>query len=77
MRIATTYQDFTEAIKQRAGIIEKEYSIDPIDARHIATAEAAHVDFCITCDYTLCRKYQGELKVITPLTFISKYGYDH
>ena len=49
--------------------IEK-LGISPIDCLHLASAEAANVDYFITCDYDLIRKYKGSLKVINPIDFI-------
>lgn len=44
-----------------------------IDALHLAAAEAADVDFFITCDYNIIKKYKGNLKVIRPLDFLKLY----
>ena len=45
----------------------------PIDALHLATAESANVDFFITTDYNIIKKYKGNLKVIKPLEFLNFY----
>jgi len=40
---------------------------------HLATAKFAKVDFFITCDYNLIKKFKGELTVISPLEFLKEY----
>ena len=74
MEIATENVDYDEEIRKIALALEKKYGLRPYDARHIACAETAKVDFFITCDYTLPKKYKGAVPVITPLTFIDSYG---
>lgn len=65
---AHIYQKINIAIKKRAEEIEK-FKIDPMDSLHLAVAEATRVDYFITCDYTLIRRYKGNLKVINPIKF--------
>ena len=74
MELAVENSDYSEEIRKRAIALEKKYNLAPYDARHIASAEAAKVDFFITCDYTLPKKYKGSIAVVTPLTFIDTYG---
>lgn len=66
--------NYSEEIRERSMVLENEYNLAPYDARHIACAEAAKVDYFITCDYTLPKKYRGDISVVTPLTFIDTYG---
>ena len=66
---ATFYQKINLKIKEGAKEIRK-FKIPPIDCLHLASAEAANVDYFITCDYDLIRKYKGSLKVINPIDFI-------
>ncbi len=73
MKLATRYQDYTDEISIRASALKNEYNITSYDARHIASAEIAKIDFFITCDYQLVKKYTGDLKVITPIIFIKNY----
>jgi hypothetical protein len=46
-------------------------------AVHLASAEAAQVDFFITCDYTVSKRYRGTLHIITPLQFQQHYENHH
>lgn len=66
---ATFYQTLNSKIKKKAMEIEK-LKIPPIDSLHLASAEAARVDYFITCDYNIIRKYKGDLKVVNPIDFI-------
>jgi predicted nucleic acid-binding protein len=66
---ASFYQKLNSKIKERAKEIEK-LKIPPIDSLHLATAEAAKVDYFITSDYDVIRKYKGKLKVLDPISFI-------
>lgn len=65
---SSTCQKMNSKIKLRAEIIEK-FGIDSIDSLHLASAETAKVDYFITCDYALIRRYKGDLKVINPIKF--------
>jgi len=67
------YQNVDEEIYFEAKRIVKKFKIKPIDALHLATAIKAKVDYFITCDYNLVRKFKGKLKVITPLNFLREY----
>ena len=66
---ATFYQKLSLKIKEKAKDIEK-LGISPIDCLHLTSAEAAKVDYFLTCDYDIIRKYRGELKVLNPIDFI-------
>lgn len=68
---ATQYQSLTEMTVARAKEIELSYGIKGLDALHLACAEALSVDYFITCDDRLIRKYSGALKTSTPTAFIS------
>lgn len=68
--LAKVYLNVTEKIKKRAGEL-KSQGLKPIDALHIATAEVAKIDFFITCDYNLAKRYKGRLKVVIPLEFLN------
>ena len=67
------YQNVNDQIEINAKHFTHTMSIAPIDALHLATAEYARVDFFITCDYNLIKKYKGSLKVIKPLEFLNYY----
>ena len=73
MKLAKFYQNLNEEIKKRAEELGRKRKLQPIDALHVASAEKAAVDFFITCDYNLIKKYQGKLKVINPLKFLEYY----
>lgn len=70
---AKIYQNVNEKIYNRAKEITRQFKIKNLDALHLATAEEAKVDFFITCDYNLIRKFKGELKVISPTKFLEEY----
>lgn len=67
------YQNINEDIKKQAENLVTTMNISPIDALHLATAEAAKVDVFITCDYDIIKRYRGETKAISPLDFIQHY----
>jgi len=69
MHLAASYQNFNDSIVHRAQTIVQDYRLQPLDAVHIASAEAAQVDFFITCDYTVLKRYHGTLHIVTPLQF--------
>ena len=80
MKLAGSYQNIDEEIYERARAIEHKMRIPPIDSLHIAAAEAAKVDYFITCDYTIikrCGVDKGGMRVITPLEFITQYESRH
>ncbi|MFY9463261.1 MAG: PIN domain-containing protein [Candidatus Sungiibacteriota bacterium] len=73
MRAATGYVNLDEAIRCRATDIQKTSKLHALDALHIACAEAAGVDFFVTCDYTVIKRYQGNIRVVSPIAFIHEY----
>lgn len=73
--LAKEFQDLNPEINQRAKKLREVVNIKPIDALHLASAEIAGVDFFITCDYDLIKKYQGNVRAETPLQFI-EYIYE-
>jgi predicted nucleic acid-binding protein len=77
MNLAAIYQNLNDNIVRRAQAIVHEYRLQPLDAVHIASAEAAQVDFFITCDYTVLKRYQGSLHIVTPLQFQQQYENNH
>lgn len=66
---AAFYQKLNPKMKERAKEIRK-LGIPPIDSLHLASAEAANVDYFITCDYDVIRKHKDKLKVVNPVDFI-------
>jgi predicted nucleic acid-binding protein len=77
MNLSAIYQNLNDSIVHRAQTIVQEYRLQPLDAVHIASAEAAQVDFFITCDYTVLKRYRGTLHIITPLQFQQRYENNH
>lgn len=72
---AKTMINMTASVKERASQF-LEYSIKPLDAIHLALAEASKVDYFCTCDDQLARRAKriGDLqvKVISPLDLIQE-----
>ena len=58
---------------RRAGELE-EAGVRPLDALHVACAEAAECDLFLTCDDRLINRYEGELNVMNPVDFIVSGG---
>jgi predicted nucleic acid-binding protein len=77
MRLSASYQNLNDSIVDRAEKIVREYQLQPLDAVHLASAEATQVDFFITCDYTVSKRYRGTLHIITPLQFQQHYENHH
>jgi predicted nucleic acid-binding protein len=66
-----------EAVETRARILI-ELGVKPLDALHLALAEASHVDYFCTCDDRLLRKAQQlqglQVKVVSPVDLIKELG---
>ena len=77
MKAAPMFQSYTEDAARRAEELVDVCKLSLYDARHIAVAETAQVDFFLTCDYDLVKKYQGTLNVMTPTTFANHYDQHH
>ena len=77
MNLAAAYQHLTDNIVSRPQTIVQEDRLQPLDAVHLASAEAAQVDFFITCDYTVLKRYQGTLRIVAPLGFQQHYENHH
>jgi len=74
LKLAKVYQNLNKQIYLEAERIKKQFRVKNLDALHLASAKFAEVDFSITCDYNLIRKFKGEgLKVISPLEFLKEY----
>lgn len=67
---ANYYQEINLTIKKEAERIQ-EYGVGAIDSLHLATAEFANVDYFLTCDMGIIKKYQGKVMVINPVDFIN------
>ena len=77
MKSAPIFQSYTEAAAERAQELIDIGKLSFYDARHLAVAEIAQVDFFLTCDYDLVKKYQGNMNVMTPATFANAYDQHH
>lgn len=71
--LAAAFQNLSDDIVRRAQELVQAYRLQALDAVHIASAEAAQVDFFLTCDYTVLKCYKGTLRIITPLQFQQEY----
>lgn len=69
---ALFYQKININIVRRAKEFEK-LGIAAIDSLHLASAEAAKVDYFITCDYDIIKRHQGKMKVFNPVDFIQVF----
>ena len=68
--LAEYSQLVNEAIRSRAQDMERQ-GLKPIDALHLACAEAAQVDYFLTCDDEVIQRYGGEyVKVVNPVDFV-------
>lgn len=71
--MASVYQNINKEIEQVAEQLHRSMEIGPIDALHIASAELARVDFFITCDYNLIKRYKGTMTIVSPKMFLERY----
>lgn len=67
--LATVYQKINQKIIKRSEELEQ-LKIMSIDALHLSCAEEAKVDYFITCDYDIKKRYQGQLIIIDPVSFV-------
>ena len=80
LNLATEYIVLNENIEERALEFEK-LGIMGMDALHIAVAEVSNVDYFITCDDILLKRYKRNedkinLKIVTLLDIIGIIYYD-
>jgi len=73
LKLSKSFQELNLNIKKLAKILSEKFKTEFIDALHIASAQFARVDFFITSDYNLIKKYKGELKAISPRQFLQEY----
>lgn len=70
LSLAQIRQIANELIRQRAKELEQN-GVKPIDALHVACAEATNSDYFLTCDRRLINRCKGiTLPVINPADFI-------
>lgn len=66
---ATSFQSLTQEILTIAEVMETTMKIKGVDSLHLACAEALKVDYFITCDDRLIKRYRGVLAVKNPTEF--------
>lgn len=66
---ASNIQPISDKILARAQEIEKD-NIRGLDALHLACAEELEVDYFITCDDRIIKKYKGSAKAKNPIDFV-------
>ncbi|NER30713.1 MAG: type II toxin-antitoxin system VapC family toxin [Symploca sp. SIO1C4] len=70
LQMAKVRQQVNETIKHRAQLLEQQ-GIKPVDALHVACAEAANCDYFLTCDRRLLNRCRDlALKTLNPVDFI-------
>ena len=75
LKAALFFQAVTPAIRDRAQHIEQVFGITPLDALHIASAEAADADVFLTCDRAIIKRYiDTRIVIMNPVTFFETYG---
>lgn len=67
--LANHRQVLNRAIIERAQGLETQ-GIGPLDALHIACAEASNSRYFLTCDDGVVGRYVGELKVLNPVEYV-------
>jgi predicted nucleic acid-binding protein len=70
LKLARAYQSLTGEILKRGQQLEGNEKIGKLDALHIACAETQQVDFFITCDDRLIKRYKGTMQLCNPTEFI-------
>jgi len=75
LRQTTTYVSFTPALIVRAHVLEQG-GIKPLDALHVASAEAGNAAYFCTCDDRLLKRLLArtdlQVTVVTPLDLIQR-----
>lgn len=66
LRNARMIQTLNDTLVKRAHDIEK-FGIQGIDALHLACAEKLKIDYFVTCDDKIIKRYTGKIKVINPV----------
>lgn len=70
LKMGRLFQPINEAILTRALEIEKE-QIKGLDALHLACAKELKVDYFLTCDDKMLKKYKGQIKLQSPVDFVT------
>jgi predicted nucleic acid-binding protein len=71
LRLATKTVEVNDATYERARELER-LGVKPMDALHLAAAEHEHVEWFITCDDRLMRRYNGAVVVTGPVEFVGR-----
>lgn len=70
LRLSQHHVILNTSIKGRARELEKQ-GVKPVDALHVACAETAAVDYFLTCDDNLTKRYKdGKMIVCNPVEFV-------
>jgi len=60
-------------MRQRASELQEQQGVKSIDALHLASAESRQVDFFLTCDDSVIKRYRGKkMVVLNPVQFMLK-----
>ncbi|WP_013325064.1 PIN domain-containing protein [Gloeothece verrucosa] len=70
LQLANSYQAFTTETLHRGQELEIGDNIGKLDALHLACAESQQVDFFITCDDRIIKRYKGIMRLCNPVDFI-------
>ena len=74
LNFTAQFQSVTPVIRTRALCIEQEFSVDALDALHVASAEAAKADYFITCDHVIIKRYTDDkIMIHGPISFINTW----
>jgi len=68
LKKAKVFQIISDKIVKRAQEIESE-GIRGYDSLHLACAEASEIDFFITCDDKIIKRYNGKIEIKNPVEF--------
>lgn len=75
--LAGEFVNVNPAIRQRAIVLEG-FGIKALDALHVACAESVSIDFLLTCDDRLIRRYRQigntKMNVTDPVTFVREHN---
>jgi predicted nucleic acid-binding protein len=76
---ATLHVQLTEEVEQRARELQA-LGFKPLDAAHLACAEAAHADFFCTCDDRLLKRAKALIgpgtRVVSPIELTEELEHD-
>lgn len=70
LQAAQHTQALNPTILERGQFLETHHNLGAIDALHVACAEQMDVDYLITCDDRLIKRYLGSLTLCNPVQFI-------